>query len=279
MNKKKPAGSCNIFLAGCVTATFCFAEWHRWKGPLEVSGPTCCSKNRLLRVLSDWILSISTDKEICRQPELEEGGNVQWQAAVWDGQRVSSARLSSAALSTILSTHDLRVEVTPLSPSPTAVSYTGITDTRYSVCEVRLDSCREDSAPSKTTCKHKGGLSGQRGAAALQQWNGWTGHPWPVWLLRGRSVPKNTKPSCPLHFVLANISPKQRGERQKGFLSSKPGICANTEHKTLVKLSLKSMEIHPQFGFAFLNHTLSILGQLFVPECPLQVRTHDLGRG
>lgn len=60
--------------------------------------------------------------------------------------------------------------------------------------------------------------------------------------------------SCSLCFVLAKISPKQRGERQKGFLSSKPGICANTEHKTLVMLSLKSMEIHPQLGFAFLNH-------------------------
>lgn len=49
---KNTAKSCTIFLAGCVTATFCFAERHRGKGPLEVSGPTSCSKNRLLRVLS-----------------------------------------------------------------------------------------------------------------------------------------------------------------------------------------------------------------------------------
>lgn len=82
--------------------------------------------------------------------------------------------------------------------------------------------------------------------------------------------------------MLAKISPNQGGERQKGFLSFKLAICANTEHKTPVMLSLKSVEIHSQLGFAFLKSypsQMSILGQLSVPEGPLCVKTHDLGRG
>jgi len=50
------------------------------KGPLKASGPICCSKSRLLSVLSGQILKISSDGDSCRQIELEEGGKIKHEA-------------------------------------------------------------------------------------------------------------------------------------------------------------------------------------------------------